>query len=305
MYKEKNPARKHFNRYSIMGMKTGFSIVGAGRVGRALGRSLRDRGWRVNCVMARSEKKARTAVRAINGGIACSGFDSRLLDSQLVLITTPDGALSIVAEELARAGGKRWRGRIVLHTSGALDRGVLAPLHRLGAATGSMHPMQTFSGRRVPPLSGVLFGIEGDTRALAMARRIVKDLGGTAAVIPNGRKAAYHAAAVLVAGLGMGLVESAIRVLMSVGFTRQRAMQSLWKLLRQVLSDAERLGTRKAWVGPLVRGDFGTIAAHHRALRRYPPEFRQLYEALARVAVRTLHAQPERVMRELNAALSE
>jgi predicted short-subunit dehydrogenase-like oxidoreductase (DUF2520 family) len=71
-----------------------------------------------------------------------------------------------------------------------------------------------------------------------------------------------------------------------------------------MLSDAERLGTRKAWAGPLVRGDFATIAAHGRALRKYPPEFRQAYEAVARVAVRTLHAQPDRVMRELNAALS-
>jgi hypothetical protein len=46
------------------------------------------------------------------------------------------------------------------------------------------------------------------------------------------------------------------------------------------------------------------MAAHGRALRKHPPEFRQAYEAVARVAVRTLHAQPERVMRELNAALS-
>jgi predicted short-subunit dehydrogenase-like oxidoreductase (DUF2520 family) len=289
-----------------MGMKPGFSIVGAGRVGRALGRSLRERGWRVNCVVTRSQRTACAAVRAIGGGTACDGFDSRMLDSQLVLITTPDSALSTVAAELAaeRAGGKEWRGRIVLHTSGALDRTVLAPLQTLGAATGSIHPMQTFSGRHTPPLQGVLFGIEGDLRALRMARRIVKELGGSAAVIPAGRKVEYHAAAVMVAGLGMGLLEAAIQVLMSAGFTRQRAMKSLWKLLRQMLSDAERLGTRKAWAGPLVRGDFATIAAHGRALRKYPPEFRQAYEAVTRVAARTLHAQPERVMRELNAALS-
>jgi predicted short-subunit dehydrogenase-like oxidoreductase (DUF2520 family) len=289
-------------------MKPSFSIIGAGRLGRALGRSLRERGWRVNCVVTRSQRTARAAVHAIGGGIACGEFNPRLLDSPLVLISTPDNALSAVAAELAHIkdtpDGKKQRGRIVLHTSGALDRSVLAPLQKLGAATGSIHPMQTFSGRHVPPLQGVLFGIEGDPRALQMARRIVKELGGSAAVIPAGRKVEYHAAAVMVAGLGMGLLEAAIRVLMSAGFTRQRAMQSLWKLLRQMLSDAERLGTRKAWAGPLVRGDYATMAAHWRALRRYPAELRQAYEALARVAVRTLHAQPERVMRELNAALS-
>jgi predicted short-subunit dehydrogenase-like oxidoreductase (DUF2520 family) len=290
-------------------MKPDFSIMGAGRVGRALGRSLRERGWRVNCVVTRSQRTARAAVRAIGGGVACGAFTPRLLDSQLVLITTPDNALPAVVAELARVngqpGGEQWRGRIVLHTSGALDRSVLAPLRALGAATGSIHPMQTFSGRDVPPLQGVLFGIDGDSRALRMARRIVKDLRGSAAVIPAGRKVAYHAAAVMVAGLGMGLLESAIGVLMSAGFTRQRAMRSLLKLLRQTLSDAERVGTRKAWAGPLVRGDFATIAAHGRALRKYPREIRETYVALSRVAARTLHAQPERVMRELNVALSK
>jgi predicted short-subunit dehydrogenase-like oxidoreductase (DUF2520 family) len=289
-------------------MRPSFSIVGAGRVGRALGRSLRERGWRVNCVVTRSQRTARAAVRAIGGGVACGTFTPDLLASRVVLITTPDGALSTVAADLAakvaKGGAKRLRGHVFLHTSGALDHSVLAPLHALGAATGSIHPMQTFSGRDVPPLQGVLFGIEGDSRSLAMARRIAKELGGIASVIPAGRKVAYHAAAVMVAGLGMGLLESAIQVLMSAGFTRQRAMRSLLKLLRQMLSDAERLGTRKAWAGPLVRGDFATIAAHGRALRTYPPEIRRAYEALSRVAARTLHAQPQRVMRELNAALS-
>jgi len=290
-----------------MGMKPGFSIVGAGRVGRALGYRLREHGWQVGCVITRSQRSARAAVRAIGGGIAWSTLVPELLDSQVVLITTPDGALSSVAAELAArctGRGKRWRGHVVLHTSGALDHGILAPLRKMGAATGSMHPMQSFSSGNVPPLQGVLFGIEGDPRAVAMARRIARDLGGIAAVIPSGRKGAYHAAAVMVAGLGMGLLESAIQVLLSAGFTRELAMQSLLKLMRQMLSDAERKGTRKAWTGPLARGDFATITAHGRALRKYPPEIREAYQALSRVAVRTLHAEPERVMRELNAALS-
>jgi len=289
-------------------MKPTFSIVGAGRVGRALGHSLREHGWQVNCVITRSQRTARAAVRVIGDGIACSTLAPELLDSQVVFITTPDGALSSVAAELAarltRRGGKSWRGRIVLHTSGALDRSVLAPLQKMGAATGSIHPMQSFSSGSVPPLQGVLFGIEGDRRAVAMARRIARDLGGIAAVIPAGRKVAYHTAAVMVAALGMGLLESAIQVLTSAGFTRQLAMQSLLKLMRQMLSDAERKGTRKAWTGPLARGDFATIAAHGRALRKHPREIRAAYEALSRVTVKTLGTHPERGMRELNAALS-
>ena len=38
---------------------------------------------------------------------------------------------------------------------------------RCGAATGSMHPMQTFSERSQPSLKGVIFAVEGDRRARA------------------------------------------------------------------------------------------------------------------------------------------
>jgi predicted short-subunit dehydrogenase-like oxidoreductase (DUF2520 family) len=279
-------------------------LVGAGRAGRALGRALRAKGWRVHVVVTRSAATAREAVRAVGGGVPSGKIIADIFDADLILLATPDGALESVAAELARVGGKLCRGRIVLHTSGALDRGVLAPLRKCGAATGSAHPMQTFGGKRVPNLRGVLFGIEGDPRALKMARRMARELGGIPIVVPAGRKVVYHAAAVMVAGLGMGLLEAAVQVLMSAGFTRQRATQSLWLLMRQMLDDAERLSPRKAWAGPLLREDFGVIAAHWKALREFSPEIRGTYAALARVAARTLSAEPDRVMRELEAVLS-
>ena len=81
--------------------------------------------------------------------------------------------------QLARVWrGKRAAGKLFLHTSGALDRCVLAPLARMGAATGSLHPMQTFSGKRVPKLKGIVFAIEGDPRARQAARAIARSLGG-------------------------------------------------------------------------------------------------------------------------------
>ena len=44
------------------------SIVGAGRVGRALGRRLHELGWRIGAVTGRSMTTARAAVRAIGAG---------------------------------------------------------------------------------------------------------------------------------------------------------------------------------------------------------------------------------------------
>ncbi|HEV3253434.1 MAG TPA: DUF2520 domain-containing protein [Candidatus Acidoferrales bacterium] len=281
------------------------SIAGAGRVGRALARRLRELGWTVGAVVTRSASTARAAVRAIGGGVPRAGLTRQLLAADVVLVTTPDDSLRSVASLLARMGGREWRGKVALHTSGALDRSVLAPLARLGAATGSLHPMQTFSGRGVPQLEGIVFGIEGDLRARKMARAIVRTLGGVPVVIEGRGKPAYHAAGALVAGLGLAVMEAATRILMEFGFTRRSAARALLPLVREMLENFESIGPRASWTGPLSRGDFATVAMHRKALRFYPREFGQAYAALTRLAGRVLAAEPRSTLRRLDRVLGK
>src|ERR1700730_15349876 len=120
-------------------MSETLSIVGAGRVGKALGRCLHDLGWRVVVVVTRSMPTARAAVRAIGAGDATDGLTRQLLASGVVLMATPDGVIADVAAELALLGGNEWSGKVVLHTSGALDSSALQALADAGAATRSMH----------------------------------------------------------------------------------------------------------------------------------------------------------------------
>src|SRR5580693_10695546 len=101
------------------------SIVGGGRVGRALGRGLHELGWRVGGVTGRSISTARAAVRAIGAGQPMDGPTHQILNSRVILITTPDSAIEDVAKNLARLGGSEWAGKVVLHTSGSLDSTVL------------------------------------------------------------------------------------------------------------------------------------------------------------------------------------
>src|SRR5580692_7948591 len=120
------------------------SIIGAGRVGRALGRCLRELGWKIGAVVTRSEPTARKVVRSIGAGHAHAFLTRQVVAAQVILITTPDRCVAEVAEELARIGAEELRGKIVLHTSGALSSRVLDPVKKCGAAVGSMHPLQTF-----------------------------------------------------------------------------------------------------------------------------------------------------------------
>src|SRR5437016_5657418 len=155
-------------------MEKTLAIIGAGRVGCTLGRRLRELGWRIGAVVTRSDPSARRAVQFIGAGKACAGMTRRILASRVILIATPDDKIAVVAQELARIGEEELRGRVVLHTSGAMDSGVLDAVKERGATVGSMHPLQSFSGVAVPSLEGKVFTIEGETQAVRVARRIAR-----------------------------------------------------------------------------------------------------------------------------------
>jgi len=280
-------------------MVESLSIVGAGRVGRALGRRLRELGWKIGVVCARSEASARNAVRFIGAGRPQAGVTVQALTSGVVLLTVPDDAIPAVASELAQIGGDEWRGLIVLHTSGALDSTVLSPLKSCGAAVGSMHPLQSFSGVGAPPLEGTVFGIEGDEPAVRVARCIARALEGTPVQLRAEKKALYHAAGALAAGHLLAMEEAGVQLLMNAGITRAAATKALLSLSRQVLDNYEKLGPHYAWTGPLSRGDYGVVASHQDALQECRSEFLEAYQSVSRLAARVLSEQTETMLKEL------
>jgi predicted short-subunit dehydrogenase-like oxidoreductase (DUF2520 family) len=279
------------------------SIIGTGRVGQTFAKRLRKLGWRIGAVVTRSRRSARAAVRAIGAGTPDAALTSEVLDADVILLSVPDDVLESVAQKLAKIGGEKLHGKIVLHTSGALDHRVLAPLARRGAFTGSMHPMQTFSGRGAPRLDGVIFSIEGAPPARRAAQKIASALGGTPVIIHANDKPAYHASGTSVAGHALALVESSTQTLMKIGFTRGRANQALLPLIRQMLDNYELLGPRAAWTGPLSRGDYATISKHVKALRRFPREFQDAYAALALLSARVLSNKPSATSTKLTGTL--
>jgi len=264
------------------------AIIGAGRVGRALGRRLRELGWKIGAVVTSSEPSARKAVRSIGAGHGYAQLTRRVLATHVILITTPDRELAQVAEELARIGGEELQGKIALHTSGAVSSAVLAPVAKCGAAIGSMHPLQTFSGVGIPPLDGKVFAIEGEPAAVRVARQIARSFGAIPVHVEGAKKPLYHGAGAMAAGSVLALMEAATRLMVGAGMKRREAVRALLPLTRQVLDNFERLGPRAAWTGPLSRCDFGVVAEHLQAMQEFSPEFSEAYCAVNRLAARVL-----------------
>ncbi len=286
-------------------MENSLAIVGAGRVGSALGRRLSEVGWKIGAVVTRSEASARRAVRFIGAGKACAGMTTRILASRVILIATPDDEIAHVAQDLARIGEAQLAGSVVLHTSGAMDSEVLEALRERGAKVGSLHPLQSFSGVAVPSLEGRIFTIEGETQAVRVARRIARALGGSPVRIAGSKKLLYHAAAAMAAGHVLAVEEAATQLLVSLGMKRSEAVRGLLPLTRQVLENFERLGPRPAWTGPLSRGDYKIVRAHLNALQNSPREFASAYEALNRLAARVLSQDPAGMLDALEKSFLE
>ena len=280
-------------------MQKRLAIIGAGRVGRALGRRLREEGWKIGAVVTRSETSARRAVRFIGAGQAHAVAVRSILAADVVLVAVPDDEIAGVATELALIGSEELEGKVVLHTSGALDSRALSAVKERGAAVGSMHPLQTFTGKNVPSVEGRVFAIEGDTQAMRVARQIARSLGGSPVRIAGEKKVLYHAAAAIAAGQVLAVEEAATQLLISLGMSRHEAVSALLPLTQQVLHNFERLGPHAAWTGPLSRRDYKTVAAHLRALRDSPEELSAAYEALNRLAARVLAQDAAKMLGEL------
>jgi predicted short-subunit dehydrogenase-like oxidoreductase (DUF2520 family) len=270
-------------------MKRTLAIVGAGRVGRALGRHLAERGWAVGPVVSRLPRSARAAVRAIGAGTPHHALVPEILRAQVILIAVPDDAIASVARRLARLAPRgSLAGRVVLHTSGAVPSAALAPLVRRGASIASMHPLQTFSPGVRSRLAGVTFAIEGDRRACRLARALARELGARPVLIHPEAKALYHAAGAFASPHLLAALAAGAAMLEKAGFRERDARGALLRLARQTLENYERLGAKRSWTGPLSRGDRETIRRHEAALKKLPPEFLAAYRSLTKLQLRLL-----------------
>jgi predicted short-subunit dehydrogenase-like oxidoreductase (DUF2520 family) len=264
---------------------TSFSIVGTGRVGTVLGRALAAKGWTPRALCDRDRRSARESRRLIGGGTATTDLRKAGATGALVLVTVPDGAVAAVAAGLARTG-RRWPGRVVLHTSGILPARALEPLRKKGAAVASAHPAQAFPRKDLGAghFKGVFWGLEGDEAAVGTALRMVRALRGRALLLAEEDKAVYHAACSLASNALVALERTASRLLAGTGIAEIWAAAVLWPLVQGTLQNVKSLGWDKALTGPISRGDEEAVRKHLEALRAHP-DILEVYRALGKAAL--------------------
>ncbi len=264
------------------------AIVGAGRMGTALGQALSNAGYRVEIAVTRRRTSAQRAAKLISKdttGLSVQQLKRltpnqsiRLSRCSLIIISTPDDAIAPAAEQLAVLSNSRRvkpprasARRVALHTSGALSAAVLSPLRRAGFATGSLHPLVSISDSRngSDSFRNGFFAIEGDHLAVRAAKAVVKSVGGQGFSISPSAKALYHAAAVTASGHVVALFDIALELLVNCGLSRRRSRQILLPLLESTTRNLSTKDPRRALTGTFARGDTATARRHLAAIKSH------------------------------------
>lgn len=237
------------------------AILGAGKVGQTLARSLRRTGHRA-------------ALRPLRDGLPRRPYSVPLL-----VLAVRDGDIPRVAQRLADAALVS-RKTTVLHVAGALGPAALDPLRGVAAGVGRAHPLLSFATPDLPTdLTGGLLLIAGDPVAIRHGRSLGRALGMIArqwTVDPL----LYHAAAGLLANGAAALAAAAAELLARGGAPAEEIPSALGPLLASVATNVGRVGLPDALTGPVRRGDAATVEKHIRAIRAVDPPLAKLYGAL-------------------------
>jgi predicted short-subunit dehydrogenase-like oxidoreductase (DUF2520 family) len=280
-----------------MAEKPSIALVGAGSLATALAISLRRAGYRIDAVVAReagsSLMRARRLARRVRAHVVVR---TDRLNAKILWLCVPDSEIAYAAASLAETF--RGKGRIALHSSGALTSDELEPLRSNGAAVASAHPLMTFVKGSRPSLAGVPIALEGDTVAVRAARAVVRELGGEAYILRKEDKNAYHAWGMFASPLLTALLATSEQVARLAGVRGAAARRRMLPILLRTVENYGSLGAAKGFSGPVVRGDVETVRRHLEVLRRVTIP-REVYLALARAAIEYLPAKNKEALKQL------
>jgi predicted short-subunit dehydrogenase-like oxidoreductase (DUF2520 family) len=248
-----------------MKMQRGAAVIGLGNWGSSLAAALDAKGLLAERVHVRR------------------GGTRPKLDARVLWLCVPDAAIARTVEWLVTRRGDL-SGQVVVHSSGALDRSVLAVAERAGARTGSLHPMMSFPTRRVVALEGTRFGVEAADVAMRKEMlALVRRLGGRPFAIDGRGKAIYHAGAMFGSPLLVAALAAGVRAMREAGIPEREALALLGPMAARTVANVEKRGLARSFSGPLARGDAATVKVHRKALKKHPL-VAHAYDSLASIA---------------------
>ena len=248
------------------GMKIGF--IGAGKMGFTLGKHLTE--YEKNhmdsdfCVMgyfSQNPKSAQEAARFTDTNYYDS-MNELVKVCDVIFLTVPDGRIKVVVDELAKETVSL-AGKALIHTSGALSSRVFSGMGDQIYGY-SLHPIYAVNSKTDSYLhfQDCYITIEGEGAYTERLICMFEKLGHTVKQISADCKAKYHASAVFVSNLVVGLYAMGSDLLTECGFSKEEAEKALLPLFANNAENISRAGIQDALTGPVSRCDIQTVEKH-------------------------------------------
>lgn len=261
------------------------NLVGAGRVGRTLGRLWQQAGLlQVQDLLTTSAASAQAAVDFIGAGRA-AGALAQMRPADLWLLAVPDRQIAASADALATSGQPP---ALAFHASGALATAELAALQAAGWSCASAHCLLSFAdpARALAQLAGTVCALEGDAMATARLQPLFSAIGARCVALASEHKLLYHAAAVWATNFLPVLQAQAEALWQHSGLPADLLPSLRERLLQHAVDNLLALGPAGALTGPAARGDTALVQRQGEAVAALDADAGAAYAALSALAAR-------------------
>jgi predicted short-subunit dehydrogenase-like oxidoreductase (DUF2520 family) len=261
------------------------NLVGAGRVGKTLGRLWQQAGvLQIQDVLTTSVASAQAAVDFIGAGRAVAS-PAQMRPASLWLLAVPDRQIAASAQSLAAL---RLPPALVFHASGALAAAELAPLQAAGWHCASAHCILSFAdpAQALAQFAGTACALEGDTAATQRLEPLFTAIGAQCFALASEHKLVYHAAAVWATNFLPVLQAQAEALWRHSGLPAELLPGLRERLLRNAVDNLLALGPAAALTGPAARGDTALVERQGQAIQALDAEAGAAYAALSAMAAR-------------------
>lgn len=262
------------------------NIIGAGRLGKTVGKLIRIHGaGTIQAVCNSTLVSSKSAIEFIGQG-AAYGEISSLPAADITLIAVPDDKIKETCLQLIKHV-KPNNNSIIIHCSGSLSSETLADARHKGYLVASAHPIRSFADPQisVDKYEGTYCAIEGDEKAVTTINSLFSTIGSITFKIDSSKKSLYHAALVIASNYLVGLSEAAIKSLNEAGIDNEKAINIVLDLMQGTLHNLFSTRSPKdSLTGPIKRGDIETIKGHTKAIE--DPAVLNLYKALGKALLK-------------------
>lgn len=251
-------------------------FIGAGKVGFSLGKYFSENNLNVIGYYSKNFLSAKEAA-IFTGSSFFETIEDLVKECDTIFITTPDGVIREIWNSMSKLSIEN---KIICHCSGSLSSEVFSNIDSHNAFGYSIHPMFAISDKynSHKNLKEAFITIEGDSKHIDYINNMFHNLGNKTKIILEKDKAKYHAASVVVSNHVIALVEEGVKLLGEYEFNESEAIEALYPLIINNISNILSKGLVKSLTGPVERNDSETVERHLKCLNS---EDRELYRLLS------------------------